>query len=88
METKELTAAVKAAKAGKYIYTVIEKHPLSDYYMLYSPAAPRLYPFFGTLEQCKKIRRTWEARLASDFARLPEKEKGEVLNRLRAVPAA
>ena len=83
MKTKELLAAVKAAKVGKYIYTVVEKHPLRDCYMLYSPAAPSLYPFFGTLDQCKKAREIWEARLASDFARLPEKEKGEVLNRLK-----
>lgn len=66
----------------KIRFTRIEAHPLKDCYMLYSPAAPRLYPFFGSLEQCKKLRRTWEARLASDFARLPEKEKGEVLNRI------
>ena len=57
METK-----AKRVLAEKYVYTVIEKHPLKECYMLYSPAVHWVPPFFGTLRECKKVRPMAESR--------------------------
>lgn len=44
--------------------TKIEKHPLKDCYMLYSPSFGFIPPYFGSEKECKKLQVVWESKLS------------------------
>lgn len=57
-------------------FTKIEKHPLRDTFMLYSPYAPGLPPYFGSKEKCLMMKTKWEKNLSEMFKQLsPERQK-------------
>lgn len=50
--------------------------------MLFSPVAPALYPFFGTLKECKEKQAIWEQKLKDEFSKLSKDRQNEILKNM------
>ena len=66
---------------GNIMLSIISEHPLKSDYMLYCPVTP-IPPYFGSLDECRRVQVIFEGKLRKEFDTLKDEEKSEILSML------
>jgi hypothetical protein len=61
------------------VFTTIERHPLSNKYVLSFRFSTTYPPVIGTLSELKRLQKKWELHALSEYKKLPTNRVNEII---------